>query len=110
MTKPVEFHGSALEDLRAFPKAARQSAGYQIDRVQRSEEPHDWKPLKTIGPGVREIRIREDGGAFRIVYLAVLQDAVHVLHCFEKKSGKISRADVSLGPKRYRELMKEIGK
>jgi phage-related protein len=110
MTKPVKFRGSALDDLRAFPKAARQAAGYQIDRVQRGEEPHDWKPLKTIGPGVREIRIREDGGAFRVVYLAVLPDAVHILHCFEKKSEKTTRADLSLASKRYRELMREIGK
>jgi phage-related protein len=65
--------------------------------------------MRTIGPGVREIRIREDGGAFRVVYLAVLEDAVHVLHCFEKKSEKTARADLSLASKRYRELMRKIG-
>jgi predicted XRE-type DNA-binding protein len=58
-SKPVEFRGSALDDLRAFPAAARREAGYQLDRVQQGREPDDWKPMNTIGRGVREIRIRD---------------------------------------------------
>jgi len=57
--KPVEFLGEALEQLRAFPRSARREAGFQLDKVQRGREPDDWKPLKTIGAGVREIRVRE---------------------------------------------------
>ena len=56
-SKPVEFRGSALDDLRAFPAAARREAGYQLDQVQRGREPDDWKPMNTVGQGVREIRI-----------------------------------------------------
>jgi phage-related protein len=50
-SKPVEFRGSALEDLRAFPEAARREAGYQLDQVQHGREPDDWKPMSTIGRG-----------------------------------------------------------
>ncbi|MBY0563143.1 MAG: hypothetical protein K2P58_03065 [Hyphomonadaceae bacterium] len=46
--KPVEFCGSALADLRAFPDAARRAAGFQIDRVQRGRDPDDWKPMQSI--------------------------------------------------------------
>ena len=53
-SKPVEFRGSALENLRAFPEAARREAGYQLDQVQHGHEPDDWKPMNTVGQGVRE--------------------------------------------------------
>ena len=60
-SKPVEFRGSALDDLRAFPEAARREAGYQLDQVQHGREPDDWKPMSTVGRGVWEIRIRDRG-------------------------------------------------
>src|SRR2546430_5993149 len=87
-SKPVEFRGSALEDLRAFPQAARREAGYQLDQVQRGREPDDWKPMNAVGSGVREIRIRDAAGAFRVLYVAKFEDAVYVLHCFQKKAQK----------------------
>ncbi len=70
--KPVEFLGSSLNGLRDFPLPARREAGYQIDKVQHGEEPDDWKPMKTIGVGVQEIRIQDEAGAFRVVYIAKL--------------------------------------
>ncbi|GIK49115.1 MAG: type II toxin-antitoxin system RelE/ParE family toxin [Hyphomonadaceae bacterium] len=106
--KPVEFCGSALADLRAFPEAARREAGYQLDRVQRGCDPDDWKPMKGIGAGVREIRIRAADGAFRVLYVAKFADAIFVLHCFQKKSQKTNREDVDLAAKRYKELVKEL--
>src|ERR1700731_1763974 len=107
--KPVEFRGSALEDLRAFPEAARREAGYQLDRVQHGREPDDWKPMNTVGRGVREIRIRDAAGAFRVLYVAKFDDAVYVLHCFQKKTQKTSRTDLNLATQRYRDLLKELG-
>lgn len=108
-SKPVEFRGSALDDLRAFPQAARREAGYQLDRVQRGREPDDWKPMNTIGRGVQEIRIRDTTGAFRVLYVARFDDAVYVLHCFQKKTQKTSKPDLNLAAQRYRDLLKELG-
>ncbi len=108
--KPVKFRGSALADLREFPVSARREAGYQIDQVQQGGEPDDWKPMSTIGQGVREIRIRDEAGAFRVIYIAKLVDAIYVLHCFQKKVQQTSQADIDLANKRYRELLKELGK
>ncbi len=108
-TKPIEFRGNSLDDLRAFPLSAKREAGYQLDRVQNGLEPDDWKPLNTVGLGVREIRIRDAAGAFRVVYVAKFPDAVYVLHCFQKKTEKTSKADLDLAKKRYQELLKEIG-
>src|SRR5882762_7835392 len=100
--KPVEFRGSALDDLRAFPQAARREAGHQLDQVQHGREPDDWKPMNAVGRGVREIRIRDAAGA-------KFDDAVYVLHCFQKKTQKTSKADLNLAAQRYRDLLKELG-
>jgi phage-related protein len=105
--KPITFRGSALDDLRAFPEAARREAGYQLDRVQNGLDPHDWKPMTTLGQGVREVRVRDAGGAFRVIYLAKFEEAVYVLHCFQKKTQKTAKADLDLAAKRYQELVKE---
>jgi phage-related protein len=102
--KPIEFLGDALARLRHFPETARRAAGYQLDRVQRGLAPDDWKPLRSVGPGVREIRIRDRSGAFRVIYLATLPDRVVVLHAFQKKTQRTSRVEIELAAKRLREL------
>lgn len=54
-SKPIEFRGSSLDDLRAFPLSAKREAGHQLDQVQNGQEPDDWKPMSTVGRGVKEI-------------------------------------------------------
>ena len=106
--RPIEFCGSARGDLRDFPQDARREAGRQLFRVQLGEEPSDWKPMETVGPGVREIRIREQSGAYRVVYVARFKDAIYVLHCFQKKTQKTSPRDLDLVRSRYKELIREL--
>ena len=52
--------------------------GFQLNEIQCGRDPYDWKPMKTVGPGVREIRVREGSGAFRVIYLASLPDRILV--------------------------------
>jgi len=107
MKKPVEFRGDSLDALREFPQSARREAGFQIDKVQLGQEPDDWKPMTTVGTGVKEIRIRDEVGAFRVIYVAKLADAVVVLHCFQKKTQATSHKDIQLARKRLADLMRE---
>jgi phage-related protein len=102
--KPVTFHGDSLDRLRDFPDDARREAGHQLYQVQKGHDPNDWKPLSTIGTGVREIRIRDAVGAYRLIYIAILADAIHVLHAFQKKSQRTSRRDLVLAADRLRQL------
>jgi phage-related protein len=83
-------------------------AGFQLDQVQHGNEPNDWKPMTSVGAGVWEIRIRDAAGAFRVLYLAKLADAVYVLHCFQKKTEKTAKTDLELAKRRYRGLLQEI--
>ena len=107
-TKPVEFRGSSLEDLRAFPADVRRVAGFQLDRVQHGEDPDDWKPMSSVGAGVREIRVRSADGAFRVIYVAKFSDAIYVLHCFQKKTPRTSNEDIALATRRYKQLVEEL--
>lgn len=104
--KPVEFLGDSLHRLREFPDGPRREAGFQIDRVQQGLDPHDWKPLSTVGLGVQEIRARDESGAFRVVYIARFEEAVYVLHAFRKTSPRTARTDIQLARARYSDLMK----
>ena len=102
--KEVVFTGSSLNEIRAFPLGARQDAGFQIDKVQRGEAPDHWKPMNSIGKGIREIRIEEASGHYRVIYLANLEDAVYVLHAFQKKTRKTRKSDIDLARKRLKEI------
>jgi len=107
MVKDLEFVGSSYEDLCKLPRLARREAGYQLGLVQQGEDPDDWKPMSTIGAGVREIRIRDESGAYRVIYVAKFADAIYVLHAFQKKTQKTDKRDLDLATKRYRELLQE---
>lgn len=104
--KPVEFLCDSLDALRSFPPQARRLAGFQVDRIQRGLEPDDWKPLMAVGKGVKEIRIWDEAGTFRVVYVAKLEDAVYVLHCFQKKTQRTSKSDIELATVRYKTLIR----
>lgn len=106
--KPIEFRGTALADLRKFPATARREAGFQLYQVQEGYDPDDWKPMNTVGPGVREIRIREKDGTFRVIYVAKFADVIYVLHCFQKKTQKTSAEDIAVASRRYRDLVREV--
>ena len=105
--KPLRFLGSSRRDIQKFPAEARREAGYQLEHVQRGASPDDWKPMKTIGHGVNEIRIRDKAGAFRVIYAATYADAVYVLHVFQKKTQATSLQDIRLAATRFRELAEE---
>jgi len=101
--KPLNFTGSSLDDLRNFPEEARKAAGFELYAVQRGLEPSDWKPMPGIGRGVKEIRIHVLG-EWRIIYVAKFEDAVHVLHSFQKKTKKTNQHDIEIARKRYKQI------
>lgn len=102
--KEIGWVGSSLEDLRAFPIEAKSQAGYQLDRLQSGRKAVDWKPMKTVGPGVEEIRIKCEDGAFRVFYVANRADAIYVLHAFRKTTEKTEKRDIDLAKARLKSL------
>lgn len=103
--RPIEFVGDSLGRLKAFPDAARRDAGYQLDRVQHGLQPQDFKPVPAIGKGVEEIRVWDGAGTYRVIYVARFEDAIYVLHAFQKKTQTTSKNDINLAGKRYAHLI-----
>jgi phage-related protein len=101
--KAIRWLGSSLDDLRAFPEQARMIAGYQLRRLQQGLMPNDWKTIKAVGTGVYEIRIHT-GTEHRVFYVAKYDDAIYVLHAFEKRTRQIRQGDISLARQRLAEL------
>ena len=91
----------------AFSSEARKRAGYQLDKVQHGKQPDDFKPMPTIGKGVEKLRIKDKSGAYRVVYLARLADAVYVLHCFQKKTQQTAKHDIDLAKQRLKDVLNE---
>jgi phage-related protein len=104
--KPIIWIGDSRKSIREFPDLAKQRCGRELARVQDGLDPADWKPMTSVGIGVREIRVRIDG-AFRVIYVAKFPEAVYVLHAFEKKSQKTAKADIELARDRFRALIAE---
>lgn len=102
----MRWLGDSLEAVKDFSDEARREAGHQLGRVQEGDEPTDWKPMETVGAGVREIRIRVEK-AYRVLYVAKFSEAIYVIHAFEKKTQKTSKADLELASNRYRQLVNE---
>jgi phage-related protein len=99
--KPVVWLGGSREDVKGFPETAQDSLGFELYRVQCGLDPRDWKPMASVGPGVREIRVRDEAGIFRMIYLATRPDGVYVLHCFQKKTQRTNRSDLDMAVKRF---------
>jgi phage-related protein len=102
----ISFHGHSLAVIKRFPVAVKREVGYQLDRVQRGMHPVNWKPIHQVGPGVRELRVRGNG-QFRVVYLAVFDQSVHVLHAFQKKTQKTPIQDIRAAQKAFGKLRKK---
>ncbi|MCA0250487.1 MAG: type II toxin-antitoxin system RelE/ParE family toxin [Proteobacteria bacterium] len=102
--KPVVFLGDSLDRVREFPERVRRQAGFELRQVQHGLDPTDWKPMRSVGPGVREIRLRDSAGAFRVLYVATRADAVYVLHAFQKKTQATAKRELDVAALRLRLL------
>jgi phage-related protein len=101
--KAIVWCGDSLDRLRDFPDEARQKAGRQLNRLQHGFEPHDWKPMPGVGARVCEVRVRH-AGEFRVMYVAKFEEALYVLHAFQKKARKTPKQDLDIAAGRFRIL------
>lgn len=104
--KELRWVGSSYDDLLEFPRDARRDAGFQLGKVQCGILPDDWKPFDTVGSGTRELRLGDESGTYRIMYVAKFVEAVYVLHCFQKKGQVTSTSDKAIAAARYRAVLK----
>lgn len=104
MNKQLIWLGDAKETLSVFPKPVREDVGHQLWTIQGGDEPADWKPMRTVGAGVMELRVHHEN-EYRVIYVAKFAEAVYVLHAFVKKTQRTAQGDLRLAQQRYRALV-----
>jgi len=102
--KKLKWLGSSLKDVKKFPQKAKAEVGYQLHQIQCGFEADDWKPMKTIGQSVKEVRIHTDS-EFRVIYTAKFEENIYVIHAFNKKTQKTNDLDISVAKKRFNNLV-----
>lgn len=107
LEKRIEWIGNSKEQLLEFPSEVIKSAGFELGKVQNGDDPTDFKPISDWGSGVIEIRLEEETNAYRVIYVAKFEEAVYVLHSFQKKSQQTSQPDVAIIKARYKGVVAE---
>ena len=103
--KNITWLANTHETVKGYSDIVKQQIGYNLDKVQRGLEPHDWKPMSSVGSGVKEIRIHEEN-EYRVLYVAKFEESVYVLHAFVKKTEQTVKRDIDLAKQRYGDLLK----
>ena len=87
--KDLFWIGSSDKDLSKFPETVRESAVFYLDLIREGDKPEKEKVLKGFnGASVRELKLNGRAGTFRVVYTVQFENAIYVLHAFQKKSTK----------------------
>ena len=105
MLKALLWLGSSRDDVRDFPPMRKDGPVTNSNLVQSGLGPSDWKPMSSVGAGVREIRVRS-GREYRVLYVANFEEGIYVLHAFEKMTQRTSKADLERARQRLREILK----
>ena len=106
--KPLIWVGTSLDDVRKFPAEARRIIGHQLHRIQQGVSPHDWKSMASVLPGVYELRVRTRVDN-RVFYIAKFEEAVYVLHAFQKRGRRTRRSDLALARERLVQVQRLRG-
>jgi len=107
MEKEIRWVGSSYQDILNFPMEPRKEAGFQLGKVQAGLEPDNWKPFDDVGAGAKEIRIRDATGIYRVMYIAKFEEAIYILHCFQKKTESTTKHDKEIAATRYRAVIND---
>jgi phage-related protein len=106
----VAWEGDSREVLISFPDNVKHNFGFYLWQLQQGERPHNYRPLPSVGAGVYELRDQDERGWYRVVYLSRINDVIHVLHCFEKKSRQMPRRDFEKARQRLKTVRARLAR
>jgi len=101
---PLAFQGDSIRALRGFPAGVRQDLGYGLYQLQLGQTPLDRKPVRTVGPGVYDLREQDAENWYRVLYVRE-GGTIHVFRCFEKRSNAIEQKDIETARTRLKRML-----
>lgn len=85
--KPVVWVSSTRKDIQDLPAEVRRAFGNALDEAQQGKKHPDAKPLTGFGgASVLEVVDNYATDTYRAVYTVRFEEAIYVLHLFQKKS------------------------
>jgi len=94
------------EIKKDWPLEMKKEGGFQLGRVQQGIEPNNYRPMPSIGAGVKEIKLQDEGkNQYRLIYVAKFEEGIYVFHVITKKTTeKTTDHDIALAKKRLSEI------
>ena len=98
----IAWEGDSKEVISSFPDPAKANLGFDLRLLQQGQQPTNYRTMSSVGPGVFELRDQDAKAWYRVIYLSRVRDVIHVLHCFEKKSGETPLGEINLARDRLK--------
>jgi phage-related protein len=107
--RQIIWIGTTRRRMREFPAEAKEQGGHELWQVQLGLMPTDWRAMPDVGKGVIEIRLHRPH-EHRILYVSAHDEAVFVIHAFEKETQQTAKLDIRLARKNHAQIDKELQK
>jgi phage-related protein len=98
----IAWEGDSKEVISSFPDVAKYNLGFDLRLLQQGQQPTDYRPMSSIGPGVFELRDQDERAWYRVIYLSRVRGVIHVLHCFEKRSRETPMKEINTARQRLK--------
>jgi phage-related protein len=98
----IAWEGDSKEVISSFPDMAKYNLGFDLRLLQQGQQPTDYRPMTSIGPGVFELRDQDERAWYRVIYLSRVRGVIHVLHCFEKRSSETPMKEINTARQRLK--------
>lgn len=105
----ISWEGDSRKVLQSWPKPIKQDFGLALLDLQQGRRAQlATRPMSSIGPGVFELKDSDADKWYRVLYLARIEDTIHVLHSFTKDTAKTERNDIQAAKQRLKAVQERM--
>ena len=105
----IHWEGDSRDVLAGFPEEVRANLGFALFEMQQGKKPSiPTRRMESIARGVYELKESDERTWYRVIYLSKIDDAIYVLHCFERDSRKTDRRDLRVAKERLSKVRERI--
>lgn len=105
----ISWEGNSLKVLKDWPREIQCDFGMSLLNLQNGERPTlSARPMQSIGQGVFELKAADETAWYRVIYLARIENTIHVLDSFIKNSRKTEKNDLNRARARLSQVRQRI--
>ena len=105
----IAWEGDSKQVLSSFPDDVKGTLGFSLRQIQNGRRPAcETRAMPSVGNTVCELKESDQRTWYRVIYLSVINNVIHVLHCFEKDSRKTDRRDIETARTRLKDVRQRL--